>query len=100
LIHPDEEACNAFSGRFAGLPNVSVLRSRFEDLPPHDCFVTAGNSFGMMTAGIDAATRESIARLIGRTANKRRPTEPGPRQRQFSAPIFLSKKFFRGHGPL
>jgi O-acetyl-ADP-ribose deacetylase (regulator of RNase III) len=55
LIHPDDEACEAFSNRFARLPNVSVVRSRFEDLPPHDCFVTAGNSFGMMTAGIDAA---------------------------------------------
>jgi O-acetyl-ADP-ribose deacetylase (regulator of RNase III) len=24
-------------------------------LEPHDCFVTAGNAFGLMTAGIDAA---------------------------------------------
>jgi O-acetyl-ADP-ribose deacetylase (regulator of RNase III) len=55
LIHPEEEACEAFRDRFAGLPNVTVLRSRFEDLPPHDCFVTAGNAFGIMTAGIDAA---------------------------------------------
>jgi O-acetyl-ADP-ribose deacetylase (regulator of RNase III) len=55
LIHPQEEACDAFRVRFAGLPGVTVTRSRFEDLPPHDCFVTAGNAFGMMTAGIDAA---------------------------------------------
>src|SRR3954449_4225251 len=40
---------------FAGLPNVRVVRGRFEDLEPHDCFVTAGNAFGLMTAGIDAA---------------------------------------------
>lgn len=55
LVHPDSTMCNAFRARFEGLPKVRVLQSRFEDLAPHDCFVTAGNSFGIMTAGIDAA---------------------------------------------
>ncbi len=55
LVHPDEAMCAAFRERFAGLPNVRVVRGRFEDLEPHDCFVTAGNAFGLMTAGIDAA---------------------------------------------
>ena len=55
LIHPKQEMCEAFEYRFDGLPNVTVLRSRFEDLPPHDCFVTAANAFGIMNAGIDAA---------------------------------------------
>lgn len=55
LVHPREEACAAFRDRFAGLPDVRVLQTRFESLPPHDCFVTAGNGFGLMTAGIDAA---------------------------------------------
>jgi O-acetyl-ADP-ribose deacetylase (regulator of RNase III) len=55
LVHPEEEMCAAFRQRFAGLPNVRVVKGRFEDLEPHDCFVTAGNSFGLMTAGIDAA---------------------------------------------
>jgi O-acetyl-ADP-ribose deacetylase (regulator of RNase III) len=55
LIHPDEAMCDAFRQRFDGLPGVRVIRARFEDLGPHDCFVTAGNSFGLMTAGIDAA---------------------------------------------
>ena len=32
-----------------------MIQSRFEDLPPHDCFVTAANAFGIMNAGIDAA---------------------------------------------
>jgi O-acetyl-ADP-ribose deacetylase (regulator of RNase III) len=58
LVHPDEEPCEAFRVRFEGLPNVRVVRSRFEDLEPHDCFVTAANAFGMMTAGIDAAIVE------------------------------------------
>src|SRR5215468_3956114 len=55
LVHPEEAMCAAFGQRFAGLPGVRVVRGRFEDLEPHDCFVTAGNAFGLMTAGIDAA---------------------------------------------
>jgi O-acetyl-ADP-ribose deacetylase (regulator of RNase III) len=54
LVHPDTAACDAFGARFAGLPQVRIVQDRFENLPPHDCFVTAGNAFGIMTAGIDA----------------------------------------------
>jgi hypothetical protein len=55
LAHPDDEMCAAFLHRFAGLPGVRIVQCRFGDLEPHDCFVTAGNAFGLMTAGIDAA---------------------------------------------
>ncbi|MEZ6139515.1 MAG: macro domain-containing protein [Zavarzinella sp.] len=55
LVHPEEAMCTAFKERFADLPNVRIVKGRFEDLEPHDCFVTAGNAFGIMTAGIDAA---------------------------------------------
>jgi O-acetyl-ADP-ribose deacetylase (regulator of RNase III) len=55
LVHPEEAMCAAFRERFDGLPNVRIIRGRFENLEPHDCFVTAGNAFGLMTAGIDAA---------------------------------------------
>jgi O-acetyl-ADP-ribose deacetylase (regulator of RNase III) len=55
LVHPDTSMCDAYRDRFAGLPNVRIIEGRFEDLEPHDCFVTAGNAFGLMTAGIDAA---------------------------------------------
>src|SRR5947209_18044308 len=61
LVHPEEAMCAAFRDRFAGLPGVRVIRGRFEDLEPHDCFVTAGNSFGLMTAGIDA----TVVRYFG-----------------------------------
>jgi len=47
--------CDAFRRRFSPLPSCRVIQSRFEDLPPHYCFVTAGNAFGIMNAGIDAA---------------------------------------------
>lgn len=55
LVHPDAAMCDAFRRRFAGLPGVRVVQAKFQQLEPHDCFVTAGNSFGLMTAGIDAA---------------------------------------------
>lgn len=55
LIHPNQQMCDAFAKEFDGLPRVKVIQSRFEDLPAHDCFVTAANSFGIMNAGIDAA---------------------------------------------
>lgn len=67
LIHPNEEMCDAFRHRFSGLPNVKVIQSRFEDLPPHDCFVTAANAFGIMNAGIDAA----VIRFHGQDLMKR-----------------------------
>lgn len=61
LVHPDEAMCEAFRLRFADLPGVRIIQATFEDLEPHDCFVTAGNSFGIMTAGIDAA----VVRRLG-----------------------------------
>lgn len=61
LVHPEEPMCLAFRTRFAKLPYVRIAQARFEDLPPHDCFVTAANSFGIMTAGIDAA----VVRFFG-----------------------------------
>src|SRR5947209_5016756 len=64
LVHPEEAMCAAFRKRFAGSPNVRVIRGRFEDLEAHDCFVTAGNSFGLMTAGIDAAVVRRFGKSI------------------------------------
>ncbi|AWM41043.1 RNase III inhibitor [Gemmata obscuriglobus] len=74
LVHPELAMCDAFARRFDGLRNVRVVQGRFEDLGPHDCFVTAGNAFGMMTAGIDAAVvrffgEELMARVQHRILN-------------------------------
>jgi O-acetyl-ADP-ribose deacetylase (regulator of RNase III) len=43
------------SVQFNRMPDIRVVASSFEELPPYDAFVTAGNSYGIMTAGIDAA---------------------------------------------
>lgn len=70
IVHPEREACAAFEARFAGLPGVRVHATRFADLPAHDAFVTAGNAYGIMTAGIDAAVvahfGESLMRHVQR----------------------------------
>ena len=71
LVHPEHGMCDAFRSRFAGLPGVRVVRGRFEDLEPHDCFVTAGNAFGLMTAGIDAAVVRRFGEgLMGRVQHR------------------------------
>jgi O-acetyl-ADP-ribose deacetylase (regulator of RNase III) len=61
LVHPEAAMCEAFRTRFAGLRGARIIQGRFEGLGPHDCFVTAGNAFGLMTAGIDAA----VVRFFG-----------------------------------
>ena len=67
LVHPEPAMCEAFARRFAGLPDVRVVRSTVEALDPHDAFVTAGNSYGIMTAGVDAA----VVRVCGDSLRRR-----------------------------
>lgn len=64
LVHPDAAACDAIRARFEALPGVTVHAARFADLPPHDAFVTAGNAYGIMTAGIDAAVVARFGRGV------------------------------------
>src|SRR5262245_12741058 len=71
LVHPDQAMCNAFRRRFAGLRGAAIVQGRFEDLEPHDCFVTAGNAFGMMTAGIDAAVVRAFGEELMRRVQHR-----------------------------
>ncbi len=61
FVHPDAHMIAAVRTRFASLPNVQFHQKNFEDLPPHDCFVTAGNAYGIMSAGIDSA----VVRFFG-----------------------------------
>jgi O-acetyl-ADP-ribose deacetylase (regulator of RNase III) len=64
LIHPEKQMCTAFEQRFQGLPQVKVIQSEYQKLPPHDCFVTAGNAYGIMTAGIDAVVVDFFGRAM------------------------------------
>jgi O-acetyl-ADP-ribose deacetylase (regulator of RNase III) len=71
LVHPESAMCEAFRLRFQGLPGVRVVRAMFQELDSHDCFVTAGNAFGIMTAGIDAAVVNRLGEGLMRRVQQR-----------------------------
>lgn len=62
LVDRGQEFCEVLRGQFRAHPEVQVVCGRFEDLPDFDCVVTAGNSFGLMDAGMDLA----VVRYFGR----------------------------------
>lgn len=55
LVDPQATLCKAFQSAFKGMPYVEIVRGYFERLPLFDCMVSAGNSFGLMDGGVDAA---------------------------------------------
>ena len=58
LVHPNPATVSVSEQRFLNIEGVDpprVFACKMEELPPHDAFVTAANSFGHMTAGVDAA---------------------------------------------
>jgi O-acetyl-ADP-ribose deacetylase (regulator of RNase III) len=57
IIHPDPNACEVMRERWHDIAAVEVVCGAFPLIPAADCFVTAGNSYGIMNAGIDAAVR-------------------------------------------
>jgi O-acetyl-ADP-ribose deacetylase (regulator of RNase III) len=64
LVATTEDMAAAFRARFAPWKGVEVVHGRWEELPPHDCFVTAGNAYGLMSAGIDAAVIATLGPRI------------------------------------
>ncbi len=67
LVDRSKEFCDAVRGQFRAHPEVQIAHGRFEDLPSFDCVVTAGNSFGLMDAGMDLA----VVRFFGRRVMER-----------------------------
>jgi O-acetyl-ADP-ribose deacetylase (regulator of RNase III) len=55
LVDRGREFCDVLRWRFRSRPEVEIVCGRFEELPAFDCVVTAGNSFGLMDAGMDLA---------------------------------------------
>jgi O-acetyl-ADP-ribose deacetylase (regulator of RNase III) len=55
LVDKGKEFCDVLRWRFRSHPEVQVVCGPFEQLPVFDCVVTAGNSFGLMDAGMDLA---------------------------------------------
>ena len=61
IIDRGKEFCDVARWQFRSHPEVQIVCGRFEDLPSFDCVVTAGNSFGLMDAGMDLA----VVRFFG-----------------------------------
>ena len=55
LVDRGRELCDVFRAQFRAHPEVEIVCGRFEELPAFDCVITAGNSFGLMDAGMDLA---------------------------------------------
>jgi len=62
FVDRGQEFCEVLRWQFRSHPEVQIVCGRFEDLPGFDCVVTAGNSFGLMDAGMDLA----VVRYFGR----------------------------------
>lgn len=56
--------------RFEGLPRVSTFTGRLDAMPAVDALVTAGNAYGVMTAGIDAAVVARFGRGVMATVQR------------------------------
>lgn len=67
LVDRGKEFSDVLRWQFRSHPEVQVVCGRFEDLPSFDCVVTAGNSFGLMDAGMDLA----VVRFFGRQVMER-----------------------------
>ncbi len=67
LVDRGKELCDVLRWEFRTHPEVEIVHGRFEDLPAFDCMITAGNSFGLMDAGIDLA----VVRYFGRHVMER-----------------------------
>src|SRR6186713_1998096 len=67
LVDRGKEFCDVLRWQFRSHPEVQVVCGRFEELPSFDCIVTAGNSFGLMDAGMDLA----VVRYFGQHVMER-----------------------------
>lgn len=57
LFSPDNTICAAWRRENKGLHDVIARNASLENLAPHTAIVTAGNSYGVMTGGIDCSAR-------------------------------------------
>lgn len=67
LVDPNVQLCTAFEEFFGTLPDVEIVNGVFEQLPAFDCIANAGNSFGLMDGGVDAAITRFFGASLMRT---------------------------------
>jgi len=71
LVDRGQELCEVLRWQFRSHPEVQIVCGRFEELPNFDCVVTAGNSFGLMDAGMDLAVVRYFGRHVMEPIQKR-----------------------------
>ncbi len=64
LIARERELADTVRWQFRSQPQVEIAHGAFEDLQFFDCIATAGNSFGLMDAGIDKAVVKYFGKHI------------------------------------
>ncbi|RBP44658.1 O-acetyl-ADP-ribose deacetylase (regulator of RNase III) [Roseimicrobium gellanilyticum] len=64
FVDRGRETCEAFRWEFRVHPEVEIVCGKFEELSTFDCVVTAGNSFGLMDAGMDLAVVKFFGRHV------------------------------------
>lgn len=67
LVDPAQDMVIAWQAYFQNLPDVEIIKGKFETLPEYDCMVSAANSFGLMDGGVDLA----ITRFFGTQLQER-----------------------------
>jgi O-acetyl-ADP-ribose deacetylase (regulator of RNase III) len=67
LVDRGREFTDVLRWEFRPHPEVEIVCGPFEELPAFDCVITAGNSFGLMDAGMDLA----VVRYFGTTLMER-----------------------------
>ena len=58
LVDPKEHLINEWKKRFRGYRNISYHYGKFQEIEKYDCLINAGNGFGMLDGGVDAAISE------------------------------------------
>lgn len=70
LVDINADMCIAWKAYFDTLPNVEIVKRRFEELPEFDCMVSAANSFGIMDGGVDLAITNFFGTSLMRRVQK------------------------------
>lgn len=61
IVSPNSDAVEELRWATRSVPQIEVVFGKFETIPGFDCVATAGNSFGLMDAGMDLA----VVRFFG-----------------------------------
>jgi len=55
IVTRDKEGSSELRWSTRKCPSIEIFLGNFQDIPEYDCIATAGNSFGLMDAGMDLA---------------------------------------------